>query len=66
MSDPTEGDRVIVGEHIAQPEHQRATYPDAVGMHGIITENDGWGLCTVALDDGTTIKAWNGADLERE
>ena len=36
------------------------------GKHGVILENNGWGLCSVELDDGTLIKAWSNADLKRE
>ena len=36
------------------------------GKHGKVLSNDGWGLCEVLLDDGTSVYAWNGADLRRE
>lgn len=44
----------------------RMPRPEAVGKRGVVVHNDGWGFCTVDLDDGSRISAWNGKDLERE
>lgn len=60
------GDRVVVTAEIARPAHARGVHPEAVGQHGIVTANDGWGRCDVLLDSGLRITAWNGIDLERE
>jgi hypothetical protein len=62
------GDRVIVksgknqsngfgGSNIAE-QHE--------GLHGLVLSNDGWGHCSVLLDNGETISCWNGANLEWE
>lgn len=61
-----QGDRVIVTAGIAEPTHQRLGVPAAAGQHGVVLDQDGWGLCTVRLDNGAEICAWNGKDLERE
>lgn len=66
MSYIDKDDRVVVLAHIEEQAHARMPYPDAVGKHGIVLSNDGWGLCAVKLDDGSTIRAWNHADLVRE
>ena len=60
------GDRVVVTEHISEAEHARGTYADVAGQHGVVESNDGWGRCTVLLDSGQRITAWNGVDLVRE
>lgn len=60
------GDRVVVTDRIAKPEHMRSARPEAAGQHGEVVSNDGWGLCRVQLDNGTRITAWNGIDLEWE
>lgn len=60
------GDRVVVTAAIAEPAHARGARPEAVGQHGIVTANDGWGRCDVLLDSGVRIMAWNGIDLEWE
>lgn len=62
----TDGDRVVVLEHISQDAHARTPRPEAAGHHGEIINNDGWGLCKVRLDNGEVIYAWNNADLTRE
>lgn len=39
---------------------------DRMGERGVVTDNDGFGLCTVEMElDGSVVLAWNRADLER-
>lgn len=66
QNDPQVGERVVLTEHLARPAHQRLPLPEAVGQHGTIIANDGWGLCVVELEDGATVRAWNGVDMVRE
>lgn len=60
------GDRVVVKPDIAESAHARMPRPGAIGKHGVVLENDGYGMCTVRLDDDGVIHAWNAKDLERE
>lgn len=68
MKDLGVGDRVVVVRNMnAGPEGQESSdLSEHIGKHGIITSNDGWGLCGVLLDDGTMVSAWNRHDLQKE
>ena len=58
------GDRVVItGNSFCMGSHDLSEHQ---GKHGIVEFNNGWGLCNVRFDDGTTVRAWNGADLELE
>jgi hypothetical protein len=37
-----------------------------IGKRGTVLSEEGFGLCTVRLDDGGVVEAWNGADLDYE
>lgn len=62
------GDRIVVsstdnantgfGGGSLRPEH--------LGMHGKVLRNDGWGHCSVLLDNGDEVSCWNGANLSLE
>lgn len=58
------GDKVRVTNGVLEDTHKRKAKPDLVGKNGVVLENDGWGWCTVRLEDGTTHGLWNGKDLE--
>ncbi len=36
-----------------------------LGQEGVVTQNDGQGLCTVHFNNGRTDRFWNMAQLER-
>lgn len=58
------GDRVVVTGNARVLGSDNLT--DHQGKHGLVIGNDGWGKCSVQLDDGSYITAWNDADLTRE
>jgi hypothetical protein len=60
------GDRVIVKSDGHPNGFGGQVLTAHKGKHGIVVSNDGFGRCAVLLDDGVTVDAWNGADLERE
>jgi len=59
------GDRVVTTAGLGEPQHARLARPEHVGKRGVVISNDGWGLCTVELEDGSLVTAWNIYDLER-
>ena len=68
MKYPDVGDRVIVirNANAGSVGQQSSNLSEHIGKHGVITANDGWGLCSVELDDGARVLAWNRYDLQKE
>jgi hypothetical protein len=62
------GDRIVVKD--VTPEHNgfgsTSLKEHHLGMHGIVSYNDGWGHCRVLLDNGDEVSCWNGKHLEYE
>lgn len=62
------GDRVVVfrNAYCGFAGKMSSDLSGHIGKHGVITSNDGSGLCEVLLDDGITVFAWNVHDLQKE
>ena len=60
----TVGDRVVVRADKAFMGSSDLHPHD--GKRGVVVEMDNWGLCTVKLDDGIEVDAWNLSGLRRE
>lgn len=60
------GDRVVIISDGTITGFGGADLSKHKGKHGLVLGNDGWGCCTVKLDDGETVTAWNSSDLKRE
>jgi hypothetical protein len=60
------GDRVVIKSRGHQTGFGGNDLSKHIGKHGEVLHEDGFGLCRVALDDGSRVTAWNSADLEYE
>ena len=60
------GDRVVIKSDGHPNGFGGQVLTEHKGKHGLVLSNDGFGRCSVLLDDGKAVDCWNGADLERE
>lgn len=63
---PDTGDRVVISSEGTITGFGGQSLKQYCGQHGVILQNDGWGCCSVRLDSGRIVIAWNGADLTLE
>lgn len=60
------GDRVVITDGVREATHKRPACPHIEGLHGIVSDEDGWGFCTVEIDGGSRARLWNVKDLRKE
>lgn len=63
---PDVGDRVVIVSDGNPNGFGGQFLREHKGKHGVVLSNDGWGRCSVRLDDGSVVDCWNAADLGLE